>query len=176
MEYNFFCSLHRHPAFFFHFLSQLTRFPSSISNEKPDAIVSCLAAVDQVFGSFKVSSPVDVFCNLFSTRNLKRQSVQKMELYSESIECRSAFWIKHFTNKHTLPCGKCDNCKKFSIKPSDIEIEVDILERLKSPVLFETFVMNIPIEFKNEYLKVLNYLLDHEKVQKTANNELFLSA
>lgn len=104
------------------------------------------------------------------------QSVQKMELYSESIECRSAFWIKHFTNKHTLPCGKCDNCKKFSIKPSDIEIEVDILERLKSPVLFETFVMNIPIEFKNEYLKVLNYLLDHEKVQKTANNELFLSA
>jgi superfamily II DNA helicase RecQ len=104
------------------------------------------------------------------------QSVQKMELYSESIECRSAFWIKHFTNKHTLPCGKCDNCKKFSIKPSGIEIEVDILERLKSPVLFETFVMNIPIEFKNEYLKVLNYLLDHEKVQKTANNELFLSA
>jgi superfamily II DNA helicase RecQ len=104
------------------------------------------------------------------------QSVQKMELYSESIECRSAFWIKHFTNQQSIPCGKCDNCKKFSIKPTDIEIEEDIFQRLKSPILFDSFVLNIPFEFQKEYLHVLNNLLDHEKVQKTANNELILSA
>jgi hypothetical protein len=98
-----------------------------------------------------------------------------MELYSESIECRSAFWIKHFTNQQSIPCGKCDNCKKFSIKPTDIAIEVDIFQRLKSPILFDSFVLNIPVEFQKEYLHVLNNLLDHEKVQKTENNELILS-
>ena len=64
VEYNFFGSLNRQPAFFFHFLFQLTRFPACIANEKPDAIVPCFASIDQVFGSFKVSSPVDIFGDL----------------------------------------------------------------------------------------------------------------
>ena len=102
-------------------------------------------------------------------------SLQKLELYAYSKDCRAGFWIKHFTNIDSPPCGKCDNCKKNKIKPTEEMMIQEIFNLLKKPKSLNELVLNFPSENKNDYLNVLNALIDHGKIKKNIQNELILN-
>ncbi len=102
-------------------------------------------------------------------------SLKKLEDYALTENCRSAFWVNHFTNSNFVPCGQCDNCKKHKIKPTENQIVDFIFSQLNEPKLLNDFVLTFPQEWKDEYLAVLNSLIDHGKIKKTVDNELILN-
>jgi ATP-dependent DNA helicase RecQ len=106
----------------------------------------------------------------------RMSAVQKMETYSTLKECRSVFWIEHFTKIQNEPCGQCDNCKKLKLKPSVLSIQNQIFQLLATEISLDDFSLNVPHQFKEDYFAVLNELIDRKKVGKTENNLLFLSA
>lgn len=102
-------------------------------------------------------------------------AVKKMEEYGQIQSCRANFWIQHFTQNETAPCGKCDNCKKYKLKPTIQFIQNQIIELLAKEMYLDEFSVSIPHTFQSDYFKVLNDLIDSNKVCKSENNLLFLS-
>ncbi|RLD62569.1 MAG: RecQ family ATP-dependent DNA helicase, partial [Bacteroidetes bacterium] len=106
------------------------------------------------------------------------QRIEAMLNYAESDnKCRSQLLLNYFGEKNAYRCGKCDVCQKRNeLNLSKYEFDL-ILEELKKILIeknstVDFLVDNISIKKEDKILKVIQWLLDNDKVKYTENKKL----
>lgn len=101
---------------------------------------------------------------------LKR--LQAVENYVTSqTECRSQLLLSYFGEKHSLPCGECDVCRKLHKQyvPDNLfqEIENHILELVSRQVLSHKEILSqMSLCYEEEQVvSVMRWLIDQNKIQ-----------
>ncbi|MBE9467342.1 MAG: RecQ family ATP-dependent DNA helicase [Bacteroidetes bacterium] len=106
------------------------------------------------------------------------QRIDAMLNYADSDnKCRSQLLLNYFGEKNAYRCGKCDVCQKRNeLNLSKYEFDL-ILEEIKKILKDQTatidyLVDNISIKKEGKSLKVIQWLLDNEKIRYTENKKL----
>jgi ATP-dependent DNA helicase RecQ len=85
--------------------------------------------------------------------------------------CRSQILLEYFGEKDAPRCGKCDVCRQRNkLQLSEYEFDL-VLQRIKprlqeKKMTLEEVVSVADISNENKVLKVLQWLMDHQKVVK----------
>ncbi|MCF8331156.1 MAG: RecQ family ATP-dependent DNA helicase [Bacteroidales bacterium] len=85
--------------------------------------------------------------------------------------CRSQLLLEYFGEKDTIRCGKCDVCRKRNkLNLSEYEFDI-VLERIKPELQNNKLTIDQIVEIadlnnENKVLKVIQWLLDHQKISK----------
>lgn len=99
-----------------------------------------------------------------------------MSYASSDNKCRSQILLSYFGEKDPYRCGKCDVCmRRNELNLSKYEFDI-ILEKIKETikkeaVLLDDLVDNIPY-LKNKVLKVIQWLIDNNKITKLEDNKM----
>lgn len=99
-----------------------------------------------------------------------------MSYASSDNKCRSQILLSYFGEKDPYRCGKCDVCmRRNELELSKYEFDM-ILEKIKETikkeaVLLDDLVDNIPY-LKNKVLKVIQWLIDNNKITKLEDNKM----
>ncbi len=90
---------------------------------------------------------------------------------SSDTRCRSQMLLEYFGETDAPRCGKCDVCRQRNkLKLSQYEFDL-VLERIKPPLRDKSHTLEqimdlADINNEDKVLKVLQWLLDHEKIIK----------
>ncbi|MGM0612235.1 MAG: RecQ family ATP-dependent DNA helicase [Bacteroidota bacterium] len=90
---------------------------------------------------------------------------------TSDTRCRSQMLLSYFGEKDAPRCGKCDVCRQRNkLNLSEYEFDL-VLERIKpeldqKSLTLEEIVKIADINNENKVLKVLQWLLDHNKISK----------
>lgn len=99
-----------------------------------------------------------------------------MSYASSDNKCRSQILLSYFGEKDPYRCGKCDVCKRRNeLNLSKYEFDI-ILEKVKETlkkeaVLLDDLVDNVPY-LKDKVLKVIQWLIDNNKITKLEDNKM----
>ena len=113
-------------------------------------------------------------------KELKDRYIEKLQAVldyaASNTKCRSVQLLEYFGEKDTYRCGKCDVCnKRNELELSRYEFD-DILTDLKGKLKVEAFTMEKLVEntgkSKEKVIKVLEWLLDHQKVIRNSEGKL----
>jgi ATP-dependent DNA helicase RecQ len=160
--------LHKDPEMIVKMLQTLKK--SRILDYVPQTIDPLITLLET-----RVMKPTVNMKQLDELKKRRLQSLEALQQYARQEHCRSAFWIRYFTEVETANCGSCDVCKRNAVSLNNDSIEADILQQLRIGARdFHTFSHSFPLEIRTRYLQVLESLIDTGKVLKTTNNELLL--
>ncbi|MCK5823399.1 MAG: RecQ family ATP-dependent DNA helicase [Bacteroidales bacterium] len=106
------------------------------------------------------------------------QRIESILNYADSDnKCRSQLLLNYFGEKNAYRCGKCDVCQKRNeLNLSKYEFDLileDIKRILKDQNATVSFLVdNISIKKEDKTLKVVQWLLDNDKIKYTNDNKL----
>lgn len=160
--------LHKEPEMIVKMLQTLKK--SRILDYIPQTIDPLITLLET-----RVMKPTVNMNQLDELKKRRLQSLESLQQYARQEQCRSAFWIRYFTEVETDNCGSCDVCKRNAAPLNNASIEAEILQQLRNGTRdFHAFSHSFPLEMRTRYLQVLESLIDTGKVLKTTNNELLL--
>lgn len=120
--------------------------------------------------------PTFLMNTLNTLKETRLKSLDKLKEYATSKKCRSAFWVEYFTGNESKNCGDCDYCtSQYSTKSSD-EIRSEIIALIGKESQLEIVLNIFPLDKKEQYIEILNDLIDRGLVQKNADNQLILQS
>jgi ATP-dependent DNA helicase RecQ len=102
--------------------------------------------------------------------------IQAMQEYIESSsKCHSQFLLAYFGETKSKRCGKCDICiERNKMELNEYEFNI-IVEQIKPLLKKKAFtLMNLLIEIdadEDKLIKVLQWMLDNDKIKKNEKNE-----
>ena len=117
------------------------------------------------------------------SKNIEKHSKLKFEKLKAVISfienndvCRNTELLSYFNEHYTTPCGKCDVCKKNTIKPkSNKNIETTILKLLYKQNLSSNELAGLLNCNDKELLFSLKLLLEKNKIAITSQNKFKLN-
>ncbi len=106
------------------------------------------------------------------------QRINAMLQYAESEnKCRSQLLLTYFGEKNAYRCGKCDVCQRrneLDLNKYEFDLILDEIKKIlkEQTATVEFLVDNISYKKEDKTLKVIQWLLDNDKIKYTDNNKL----
>jgi len=111
----------------------------------------------------------------------KKRYYEKMNAVLDFVEntsqCRSILLLSYFGENTSYRCGMCDFClKRNKLELNDLEFdstEDEIMHLLKEhPMKLDQLISHITTVHEDKALKVIDWMLENEKIRHVAGNSI----
>jgi ATP-dependent DNA helicase RecQ len=123
----------------------------------------------------------DIYIKPENFQKRKAKSVERMNSmlhYAETkTKCRSMILLSYFGETDSYRCGICDFClERNKLDLSNLEFE-NVTEQVKdllakNPLLLSELVDTVKNSSEDKTIKVIQWLIDNEKIVHDSNNKL----